>query len=96
MDNRFSEVGHHANEVGVPLVCNLGERPDAQRKPSHIVWEVLGQAASHIGKKNGKSISVYLHNVDVAFFSLASNQNTIFQKPTNPQSETLQSAAQIR
>ena len=35
VDNRFSEVGHHANEVGVPLVCNLGERPDAKRNPPY-------------------------------------------------------------
>ena len=58
MDNRFSEVGHHANEVGVPLVCNLGERPDAKRT-LHIIWEFVGQAGSHIQKKvekNRKSV----------------------------------------
>ena len=29
MDDRFPEVGHRANEVGVPLVGNLGECPRA-------------------------------------------------------------------
>ena len=74
VDNRFSEVGHHANEVGVPLVCNLGERPDAKSKPSHIVWEVLGQAASHIEKKR-ESLYPYICIMLILNFSLGFKTN---------------------
>ena len=27
MDHGLAEVGHHANQIGVPLVRNLGEGP---------------------------------------------------------------------
>lgn len=27
VDDCFTEVGHHANQIGVPLVGNLGECP---------------------------------------------------------------------
>ena len=55
MDNRFSEVGHHANEVGVPLVCNLGKRP-AAKEPYRLGVcgdenEVWGQACSSLHLK---------------------------------------------
>ena len=61
----------------------------------HIVWEVVGQVGSHI-EKNGKSVSVYLSNVDVEFFHLVQiktpffkNQQTLNQKPSISCPDTL-------
>ena len=93
VDNRFSEVGHHANEVGVPLVCNLGERPDAQKGTLHIVnppYRLEGSGASCFTYWIKRKVyNMYICIMLMLHFSLASNQNTFFQKPTNPQSETL-------